>query len=89
MNKSSSKWADVLNRDEVNFVKEDEGEFWYEIFFKLYKILSKIFLKHIILYRMSYEDFMRTWDRLYVCHLTPASFISEIDKNSNVSKPEK
>jgi hypothetical protein len=39
MNKSSSKWADVLNRDEVNFVKEDEGEFWYEIvFFRFVKL---------------------------------------------------
>jgi len=33
---------------------------------------------------MSFEDFMKTWDRLYVCHLTPASFLSEIDKDVNV-----
>ncbi len=33
---------------------------------------------------MSFEDFVKTWDRLYVCHLNADSFLSSTDKRNKV-----
>ncbi len=33
---------------------------------------------------MGFEDFMNIWDILYICHLTPDSFLDEINKNNKV-----
>ena len=34
--------------------------------------------------RMSYEDFLKTFDVLYLCHLTADCFLSEIFKSNKV-----
>ena len=34
---------------------------------------------------MSFNDFIKTWDRIYLCHLTCDSFIDHLDKAGQVS----
>lgn len=57
-------------------------------FGKLNLFLNSIFFGQITIKnhtkRMSYEDFLKLWDIIYLCHITADCFLDELFKKNKV-----